>query len=255
MFKKLKFKQIKTALQIIKTFKNWPLFFLLYFRIIKKKTAVFKFRNGLVWHVNAGKRGFGVIGDVCIKNPYKHLLEQKNPKVIIDLGGHIGTFSVLAAKKFPKTKIYTYEASKENFKLLLKNMKANNVKNVHAFNVGVSNKNGSFTFYINKRNTILNSFDPTVQKDWESSHKVKCKTLKTIFKENNIKECDILKIDIEGMEYSVIEAAMKDKLKIKNISAEVHPRLKEHNKLKKLLKANGYNITVRNIDIVNGCKI
>ncbi len=46
----------------------------------------------------------------------------KPDNIIIDIGAHIGAFSILAASKLRKGKVYAIEVSKENFQYLEKNV-------------------------------------------------------------------------------------------------------------------------------------
>lgn len=51
-------------------------------------------------------------------------------KVIADIGAGFGDFSILAAKKFPKAKIYAFEPDPVYFRLFKANISANKVKNI-----------------------------------------------------------------------------------------------------------------------------
>jgi len=44
-----------------------------------------------------------------------------SPRIIVDIGGHIGTFTALAAKYFPDAKIYSFEPLRHHYKLLVRN--------------------------------------------------------------------------------------------------------------------------------------
>jgi precorrin-6B methylase 2 len=48
--------------------------------------------------------------------------------VIIDVGAHIGTFSLLSSKKVPSGKVIAIEACKETYDLLESNVNGNNLK-------------------------------------------------------------------------------------------------------------------------------
>jgi len=74
-----------------------------------------------------------------------------------------------------------------------------------------------------------------------------CKKISTIMSENNHKNIDILKIDIEGSEYDVIDDIIQNQLEIKQICVEFHhwfdsiPTEKTKLAIKKLTNA-GYII-------------
>lgn len=247
--------KVKTAIGIIKLFKNWPTFFLYYFNLKKKKDAIFKFRNGLKWYVDATKRGFAVLGDVWIQKPYKLLFEIDNPKIILDFGAHIGSFSIMAAKKYPKSKIYAFEASKENFEYLKKNLEENKIKNVHPLNMGVGSKNEILEFFISEKSTIMNTFVKDLQRKSSGSCKVNCKKMSTILSELKINKCDFLKLDIEGLEYDVLRSAEKDNVlsKIGAVAAEIKPELKEFKQTISLLSKNKFKISVKG-DIISAVR-
>lgn len=50
--------------------------------------------------------------------------------VIIDIGAHIGTFSILASSKLKRGKVYAIEASQDSFNLLKINVALNQCNNV-----------------------------------------------------------------------------------------------------------------------------
>lgn len=43
------------------------------------------------------------------------------PRIIVDIGAHIGTFTALAAKYFPTAVIYSFEPLKQHYRVLVKN--------------------------------------------------------------------------------------------------------------------------------------
>lgn len=53
---------------------------------------------------------------------------------------------------------------------------------------------------------------------------VDVKTLRTIMEENNHTEIDLLKMDIEGSEYAVVNDILNSKIPIRQICIEVHHR-------------------------------
>ena len=43
------------------------------------------------------------------------------PRIIVDIGAHIGSFTALAAKYFPEASIYSFEPLKEHYRILIRN--------------------------------------------------------------------------------------------------------------------------------------
>lgn len=135
-----------------------------------------------------------------------------NPKIVVDIGAHIGGTSILAASL--GAIVYAYEPEKENFKILKENIKINNLKNkIHCFQkgVGIPGKRKLYFDPTNSGNATLKSNDCSFQE-------VNIITIQDVFK--NIPHCDLLKSDCEGAEYEFIkDIPIK---KIKQISMELH---------------------------------
>ena len=93
--------KIQLAKKIVKTYKNWKWGFLDYFKLIKKnKKILYKLRNGNFYLTRARRGDFEIINEIYIIKEYNKLLNHiKENSTIIDIGAHIGIFSVFAAKK------------------------------------------------------------------------------------------------------------------------------------------------------------
>lgn len=144
-------------------------------------------------------------------NPSYYQMPQ-NPKVVVDIGAHIGGTAVLAASL--GAKVYAYEPTQDNFNLLLENIKLNNLEHkIHCVKKGVGNPGKRMIYFSNK-----NSGMGTFTKISERSEEVEIIGIKEVFK--NIKHCDLLKIDCEGAEYEFLEDLPYQK--IDNISLELH---------------------------------
>lgn len=82
-------------------------------------------------HVHADERersiDYAICHEVQIDDCYhvRKLAESGfAPKVIVDIGAHIGTFTALAARYFPKAKIYSFEPLKQHYDVLVKNSRS-----------------------------------------------------------------------------------------------------------------------------------
>jgi FkbM family methyltransferase len=137
----------------------------------------------------------------------------KNP-VVVDIGGHIGTFSIPLAKMMKNNcKIFTFEPNKDNFDLLLRNIKLNKIRSIFPKNIAISD-------YIGKGFLNTQGLNPDAY-FLDSSKKIfncRVSTLPEEMRLGKIKRIDILKMDIEGGEYKVFS----DKKSLDFILENVH---------------------------------
>ena len=135
--------------------------------------------------------------------------EIKQGDVVIDIGAHIGYYTVLFAKLVgPNGKVFAFEASPTNFEILEKNVKVNGYKNVTLNNKAVSDKDGKLTLYISGLTSTGNFlFKP---ENFVNSSKIKdtveidSVTLDEYFRDFE-GEINFLKMDISGAEPRVIK--------------------------------------------------
>ena len=176
------------------------------------------------------------------KNKVYNQLEIEKGNCVVDIGAHIGSFSIFAAQKSLPGKVFAYEASQENFNLLSENTHLNQIKNIHPYNLAVSSKSGQINFYIHS-NKALNFIFPY----GGQLQTVNSISLSDIFNQNHLDSIDVLKIDTEGAEYDIlISTPTKFLKKIKNIILEYHEIDTTHNstQLKKFLEKHGFHTKI-----------
>jgi FkbM family methyltransferase len=162
---------------------------------------------------------------------------------IIDIGGHLGFFSIMAATLNPTVPIYAFEAHAGNFKLLKENLKANRIKNVTPKQLAVSNTVGQTQLILSQEDlnhSLEHAIEPTGQ-----IQPVQTITLERIFTKNRLDRVDLLKLDCEGSEFKIIYSAPKEIFsKIDNIFLEYHNWVPNENsdKLKNHLANLGYTV-------------
>jgi len=128
--------------------------------------------------------------------------------VIIDVGGHIGTFALLAASKAPEGRVYVVEASLESFNLARINIALNDVKNVSPFHLALSDRKG----VVRLHHDIGNWGHSIVKKLTESGEDVRSDTLAGFMAENGIVRCDFMKMNCEGAEFPILLSASPETL-------------------------------------------
>ena len=135
------------------------------------------------------------------------------PKIIIDIGACWGEYSLLLAKEFPKSKIFSIEGSPVNFKSFQKNININSKisKIIFPVNLIISDLDGEGTI-TNKLNTMNVAND--VNKAEVDVVKVKSKKLKTFISDNSLKKIDFMKIDIEGSELKLLNCIQNNNIEV-----------------------------------------
>jgi FkbM family methyltransferase len=157
--------------------------------------------NGLKFHHRLCDRA--VIYEIYKNRVYEIHPDFKIKKgfCVIDVGAHIGTFAINAAKLAgPSGKIIALEPLKVNQELFLRNCKENNLENVTLVKAAANNFDGEIGFCADEF-CVGNICR-------ESESKVKCLRLDNLMANFDINKVDILKIDVEGAELRVLEGAL-----------------------------------------------
>ncbi|MAG26902.1 hypothetical protein CMI47_15290 [Candidatus Pacearchaeota archaeon] len=238
--------KIKTSLGVLKLMKNYPTYFRDYLKLIDKKYLLYKLRNGIKYKVRAKTTDRFIINEIWIHNSYTPKgFEIKESDTVLDIGAHIGVFSIFASHLSKNGKVYSFEPFQENFNLLKDNINLNETKNIIPINKAISNKNSKQSLFIseseNKGSGSLH------QNNNSKKVTIEAISLQSFLKEYKIKTIDFLKIDCEGAEYEILYNCPKNLLqKIKKISMEYHNLSKENNgsALKKFLEENGFAVTL-----------
>ena len=211
--------KINVLKECLKLFRNWHLYPLVYFKLVKAPLIHFQTRNNLRITLRTDSTDLMALTNVWLTKEYsKSGFEVKNNDVIIDVGAHIGLFSLLISKQCMSGKIFCFEPIKENFDLIISNLELNKITNVFAINMAASADSGTVTIYLNEDQAGHSMHQM-------SSKKIRTKSisLENIFETNSIEKCDFLKIDCEGEEYSIL-SALPDLYynRIKKIFIEYH---------------------------------
>jgi FkbM family methyltransferase len=119
---------------------------------------------------------------------------------IIDVGAHIGTFSLLAATKVRNGKVFAIEACQDTFNILRINVALNQFWNVEAFHFALSDAVGQTTLHYDEENwghSIMKRLSP-------QGETVATDTLAAFMDRNSIDRCNFLKFNCEGAEFPIV---------------------------------------------------
>lgn len=121
--------KFKTVWQIIQRIENWPEVLNMRWHRHKEGLRMIRFRDDLNVICRAGTRDWDVVHELLFVGSYGRALAYlgslKSSPTVLDLGGNIGLFSLLATSAHPQARVTTYEPGPPNHRLFEMNLLAN----------------------------------------------------------------------------------------------------------------------------------
>lgn len=197
------FYQLK-VLFIIIFFSAYPLEFLCNHFSKKNNSMMLSLRNGDKFIINPISSECSIVLEVEYMNMYTPRdFKIKKDDVVIDIGAHIGAFSIFAARQVGVNGVvYAFEPLPKNFDVFQKNIILNNMNNIIISDKAIDSKKGDKVLY---NNYDENSASPSFFTDYGFGEVlVNTITLDDVLLDNNINHIDFLKIDCEGAEYDIL---------------------------------------------------
>lgn len=125
--------------------------------------------------------------------------------IVVDAGGNIGYFTLLAARKAAKGTVYTFEPVEFLYQQLEENLKLNKLTNVYPVQKALTRSEGSTTIYESSRdNTGMNSLQKP-ENYTGKFEKIDCISLDIFFGEYKELKPMVVKIDTEGAEMEILK--------------------------------------------------
>jgi len=210
-----------------------------FFMFLYKVVRMLRLGNPLLVKIYVPKYNYKVYCPLT-EDDYNHMtireddiIENFQPKsegIVVDVGAHYGRYTLIAAKRIgPKGKVIAIEADPNNFDMLNKNIKLNELsENVITLNYAASSNKSKVKLSIPEKksghtiySSIITSRAPTVK-----FMEVNANTLDNLLHENGIslEEVNWIKIDVEGAELEVVKGATNILSKSMDISLliEIH---------------------------------
>lgn len=156
------------------------------------------------------KPWLNVKGDKCLRLNY----ELNSNSVVFDIGGYKGEFATSIFCKY-NSHIFVFEPVKDYFSVIEDKFSHND--KVIPYNFGLGGKEEDLQI-------VLKGDSSSIFLDGEKKETIKVKSITSFIKSNNIKNIDLMKINIEGGEYDLLESLIYgDSIKnINNIQVQFH---------------------------------
>ncbi len=146
--------------------------------------------------------------------------------IVLDIGAHIGLFSVIASRLTgPTGKVFAFEPSGVTHSLLNKTISINGISNIISVNAAVGAAPGEITFYVSPVKGDNSNSLVSYKTDRELIPEiVKLYSVDAFVEEKGLKEIRFMKIDVEGAEYDALRGAERTLREIKPVcTLGIHP--------------------------------
>ncbi len=122
--------KLRTLLQLVTMVRNWPDAVELRLWRKRPRLRLLEFRDGLNVVIRGGTNEWSVVHELMMAHGYANAMSwlsaRREPEpYVIDLGGNIGLFSLLAAQSNPNARIVAFEPGPPNQRMFRMNMLAN----------------------------------------------------------------------------------------------------------------------------------
>lgn len=168
---------------------------------------------------------------------------------IVDIGAHAGFFSVYCRALNDEVKIFAVEPEKNNLEFLELNSRNNNIKNIKivAGAIGETSRKGLLKISPDNHNhKITAPLFIDAKNNNQQTQKIDIYSLPDLFKKLKIKKAALIKMDIEGEEFSVFESLPADFFAVfKSVILEYHNSANKHYKAIEIcLRQNGFGVQI-----------
>ena len=144
--------------------------------------------------------------------------------IVLDFGANVGNVSHYIYSKY-QCNLFLYEPNPYCYEILKSRFKANN--KIKIFNKGVLNRTGFVNLYLHSNAKFLSEY--TESSSYHYNKDFISKDKKILTEVIDIKEIvakfdhiDLIKVDIEGAEYLIIDEIIKNFKKINKVICELH---------------------------------
>lgn len=162
-------------------------------------------------------------------------VRKMHGEVFVDIGANIGFYSLILSKNFRR--VVAVEPHPDNAREIVRNAKEMRVRNIEVVQKAVSRSTGIAHLYQSSRDSG-HTLNPRSHIASKGTLPVETITLSELLKEYG--QIDLVKVDVEGEEWGVLEGSLPIIDRIKAWVIELH-RLNRKSELEKLLQGKGYS--------------
>jgi FkbM family methyltransferase len=177
-------------------------------------------KSGACCEVRPGTSDWWIFLEIFVFGIYRRVEEDiRRSRIIIDVGANVGFFAIHASALNPAGEIHAFEPFPGNVEQMKKNLLLNANHHVQIHPDAVSDKSAAVTLYF----TPGDDSGCTLSQTRAHSCSVNAVGVNGLFQACGVSQCDLLKMDCEGSELPILQAAAPEVLaKIRSIIMEYH---------------------------------
>ena len=179
--------------------------------------------------------------ELFVNELYKFQTIQPSP-VIIDCGANIGLSVLYFKQLYPNAQIEAFEPDSQNFSLLTQNCNSNGLKQVTLHQAAVWTNNGTISF-------SANDSEASHISESTAGNAVQVPTVRLKDVLQKYPDIGMLKMDIEGAEWDVVQDIAAELSHVNHFFLEYHGKASETYKLNgimNILKSAGFWVYIKN---------
>jgi FkbM family methyltransferase len=172
----------------------------------------------------------GVSREIAVHRVHEPLVTRLLPETlkpgmnVVDIGSNIGYYALLEARLVgPSGKVVAIEPMRENARQLIQNVEANGYKNIVIHQLGIADRNGMEEMNVSEKSN-WHTLGPV---PWPTTQRqVPVSTLDVLVKRLSLKRVDLIRMDLEGYEITVIKGMLWTLRKYSpRMLVEIHPHI------------------------------
>lgn len=193
-------------LRLRRVVRNWPRT-LLDHLCLSTADYICHLRDGSSFEVRGGTDDRHVIFELAVQQIYPVAIAPGD--VVIDVGAHIGCFTVMAARR--GARVLSFEPVPANFARLRRNVVRNGIEGVLLFPFALGERREERAMFLPDDCSHSARYSLHPARGGETL-RISCLTLDEVVAEHALERIDLLKLDCQGSEYEILYGASESTL-------------------------------------------